>query len=87
MVKKRQPSFVIDDPMQRLLVAECLFGSGQYTQVVNMLHKFHQQSEDAKLTTSALKLISESLASIGGHEKQAKQYDNLYQLQLKANPV
>lgn len=86
-IKKRQPGFVIESLAQRLLVAECLFESGQYSHVVNLLHKFHQQSEDAKLTTSALKLISESLASVKGHEKLAKQYASLYQLQLKANPA
>ncbi len=84
-IKKRRPGFVIENLTQRLLVAECLFESGQYPHVVNLLHKFHQQSEDAKLTTSALKLISDSLASLKGHEKLTKQYAALYQRQLKDN--
>ncbi len=82
-LKRRQPKFVIKDHEQRLFVANTLFETGQYSQVVNMLHKFHQESDDNKRIIRALKLLSESLLSIPGREKLANQYQALYQMQLK----
>jgi len=82
-LKKYQPKFVIKDHQQRLSIANSLFETGQYSQVVNMLHMFHQQSSDNKQVERALKLLSESLLLIPNREKLAKQYGTLYQLQLK----
>jgi hypothetical protein len=82
-LKKYQPKFVIKNHHQRLSIANSLFETGQYSQVVNMLHLFHQESSDNKLIIGALKLLSESLVSIPNREKLAKQYATLYQLQLK----
>jgi hypothetical protein len=82
-LKKYQPNFVIKDHQQRLSIADSLFETGQYPQVVNLLHLFHQKSSDDKHIVRALKLLSDSLLSIPGREKLAKQYATLYQLQLK----
>jgi hypothetical protein len=81
-LKKRRPGFVIKDHKQRLFVATTLFETGEYAKVVNMLHLFHQQSEDTTQITHALKLLTESLSSISGREKLARQYQALYQNQL-----
>ncbi|MBL4671842.1 MAG: DUF4013 domain-containing protein [Arenicella sp.] len=81
-LKKHQPKFVIKDHQQRLSIADSLFETGQYSQVVNMLHLFYQESNDNKHIIRALKLLSESLLSIPKREKLAKQYAALYQLQL-----
>ncbi len=82
-LKKQQPEFVIKNHEQRLLVAKSLFETGQYSQVVNLLHMFHQESKDNSHITRALKLLSESLSSIPGNDKLANQYETLYQLQLR----
>jgi hypothetical protein len=55
---------------------------GQYPPVVNMLHLFHQESDNSSQVTRALKLLSDSLSSIPGREKLANQYQTLYQMQL-----
>jgi len=83
LIKNHQPKFIIDDHQRRLLVAKSLFDIGQYSQVANMLHMFHQESKDNTLVTRALKLLSDSLLSIPGREKLANQYKTLYQLQLQ----
>ncbi len=80
---KQQPQFEVDDQAQRILVADSLFEIGEYSQVVTLLHKFHQHSSDNALVTRALKLLSESLPLMPGREKLANQYQTLYQLQLK----
>jgi hypothetical protein len=81
-LKKHQPKFVIKDHQQRLFVANSLFDMGQYPPVVNMLHLFHQESDNSSQVTRALKLLSDSLSSIPGREKLANQYQTLYQMQL-----
>lgn len=82
-LKRQQPKFVIEDHEQRLRVAKSFFEIGQYSQVVNILHMFHQQSKDNSRVTRALKLLSESSSSIPGREKLANQYATLYEVQLK----
>jgi len=86
-LKKQQPKFVVDNHEQRLFIAKSLFDTGQYSHVVNMLHSFHQQSDDRALVTRALELLKDSFASIPGREKLAKQYASLYELQCKKTPI
>ena len=86
-LKKQLPEFVIDNHEQRLFIAKSLFDTGQYSHVANILHSFHQQSDDRALVTRALELLKDSFASIPGREKLAKQYAILYELQCKKTPV
>lgn len=81
-LKKNQPKFVVKDHQQRLSIAQSLFDMGQYPPVVNMLHLFHQESDNSIQVNKALKLLSDSLLLIPGREKLANQYQALYQMQL-----
>ena len=80
MLKKRAPDYSVGDDKRCLRIADNLFEIGRYRFVVDMLKDFHTRSKDNEQINRALKLLSESYRHIPGHEKNAKFYDNVYQM-------